>query len=1604
MTTTTRTLAVAAVLLCVAAGAVAAAVNYAELAGSVAPSAMADDILALQSFGTRVTGYPGCEQAGDWVAARLRQIGIEEIWRQEYDLPMAIDEGATITLLAPADGDGDGWQMATSYRLSAMWPSLVRTSHLPPGGISGNLIYAGRGRLKDFNYKDVKDSIVLMDFNTGLNWLNAPLLGAAAVIFAEPEGTVRAEAEQKFLRIPLNVPRFWIDGESAMALRAELARMRTLATGSSRRAAEAELRCVLECSMPWEEKHPVNIIGFLPGRHPELAREAMIIQAYYDSISAVPALSPGAENAAGIAALFQVAESLVAKPPARSVIFVATSGHFQALAGAREFIHVLGKEPRKPKEQLDTLKRLKRELAELQAELSKLSGAASGRGVGGAARLGAGLVARAPQRPEKMDRLRYEIARLEHDIRLHERLLKFDHVSLLMSIDLSSKSRIFGVFQIGWYYAQEHLMRFYSPIGKRMVEYANAIGPALGIDPARVFLDGINPVKGREWHTHFPDKIAFDSEMAIRGGRAGIVFATVGDARALTDTPLDTLSHLSIDNLHHQVRMLVCLIHEFLNDATHEEQALKRVRALKKLDELKDVRGSVLEFQRKKSFLPSTPVPHALVLVQGQYKMMMGVHTEIWDMAAEDSTFVLRGEMIDRAARLEAYGIESVTGDIVYAPDLGPEGEVRYPREVYGRAGLKRPVIVFPCAATSIFDLVDERYFEALEQLFVFDAEDFSEPRSYGYSLPQVATEAAEFPSYIEPCAVVYSMPDLRVQIAMGMGLIGLRMVLTNAPGAGIGQHADATLEPGSLIERPRAEGYGFDADETPSIPYTPYQAAHDMWTLDEWRMSELRERGIRNQRLDTLHALSARALAESRRALAMRRYDACISFARHAWAYESRAYPDVQNTATDVVKGVLFYLGLLLPFAYFGERLLFAIPDVKINRRIGVIFLVFAVMFFVLYLVHPAFRLPRLNPLIILLAFVIMALAVIVIAIVTSKFNETLKAIKRAESGTHTADVSRWSAAAAAFTLGIANMRRRKTRTSLTCITLVLLTFTVLSFTSVRSYLRDNKIRLSYAPTYPGIMIRDRSWMPLKEQVPAIIKNEVADTGHVAPRAWLSSPDIEKESFFDIISGADPSKVYAANVLLGLSAEERYITGIERALLSGRWFSPDEKDACVLPESIAAKLGIAPSDVGRAEVRIFGSVFRVVGLLRESDFRRLLDLDGEPLSPVNYAQLRPEVIEEIKRQAAQRFQIGTQGTASLLQDYRHFPPYSLAILPYETIMRLNGTVRSVAIRYLSDISVQDQVERFMKRYALSLYAGIGDRTYLYSSVGLTSFSGLQNLAIPILIAALIVLNTMLGSVYERTREIGIYSSVGLAPIHVSMLFLAEASVFANIGAIIGYLLGQIVAKIIGAAGTGIELNYSSLSAIGVTMVVMGVVIASTLYPSKKAAEIATPGMERKWRVPEPEGDIMTIKLPFTFTGRDAIAVCAFLTEWFDEFVGYAGGDFLAENVRMEPVETPLGTGSAVKLRMWLAPYDLGVSQSFEVHVTPTGEQEVSEISLRLTREAGDISSWVKTNSLFLAAIRKQFLIWRTVQPSQKAQYASRGVDIMRGEVVQAEA
>jgi hypothetical protein len=247
----------------------------------------------------------------------------------------------------------------------------------------------------------------------------------------------------------------------------------------------------------------------------------------------------------------------------------------------------------------------------------------------------------------------------------------------------------------------------------------------------------------------------------------------------------------------------------------------------------------------------------------------------------------------------------------------------------------------------------------------------------------------------------------------------------------------------------------------------------------------------------------------------------------------------------------------------------------------------------------------------------------------------------------------------------------------------------------------------------------------------------------------------------------------------------------------------------------------------------------------------------------------------------------------------------------------------------------------------------------------------------------------MLGSVYERQREIGIFSAIGLAPNHVAMLFMAESLVYAVLGAIAGYVLGQGTALILINFNLlpGLNLNFSSVSAIFSTALVMGVVLLSTMYPARKASEVATPAIERSWRTPDPVGDHWEIPLPFAVTGDQAIGLNSFLSEWFKAYEEYSIGDFVTQNVEASESETEQGKSYEIRLQAWLAPFDLGVSQQVILNTVPTEMEDVFEIKITIIRMSGDISNWKRVNRRFLNTLRKQFLIWRTLGHEERERY-----------------
>ncbi|HCQ01851.1 MAG TPA: hypothetical protein DIT99_14685, partial [Candidatus Latescibacteria bacterium] len=146
----------------------------------------------LAGFGTRLAGYPGATEAANYLADRFRTIGLENVKLEDFIASVPLDEGGALTIL---DSPSTLPSLQPTVPLYSVWPNLVRTSTTPPEGITGKLYYVGEGDWVDFNDIDPTGAILMMDFNSGINWQNAANLGARAVIFAEPDRTTRIDGE-----------------------------------------------------------------------------------------------------------------------------------------------------------------------------------------------------------------------------------------------------------------------------------------------------------------------------------------------------------------------------------------------------------------------------------------------------------------------------------------------------------------------------------------------------------------------------------------------------------------------------------------------------------------------------------------------------------------------------------------------------------------------------------------------------------------------------------------------------------------------------------------------------------------------------------------------------------------------------------------------------------------------------------------------------------------------------------------------------------------------------------------------------------------------------------------------------------------------------------------------------------------------------------------------------------------------------------------------------------------------------------------------------------------------------------------------------------------
>jgi len=302
----------------------------------------------------------------------------------------------------------------------------------------------------------------------------------------------------------------------------------------------------------------------------------------------------------------------------------------------------------------------------------------------------------------------------------------------------------------------------------------------------------------------------------------------------------------------------------------------------------------------------------------------------------------------------------------------------------------------------------------------------------------------------------------------------------------------------------------------------------------------------------------------------------------------------------------------------------------------------------------------------------------------------------------------------------------------------------------------------------------------------------------------------------FPIIKGCSPQVDSRIQVVYGNQNWNTVYRGVSPDYLSiRRWsvveggaFSQEEVDAsanvCLLGQTVAGYLFVEETPVGKT-IRVRDIPFKVVGVLQPKGYSATgSDQDDFILIPYTTAQHKVKGIDwlddvmcsAISPEAVPPAQ---QQITLLLRERHH-------ILP--------GQMDDFNIRSPEDaMKVQEEASR---TFTLML-ASIASVSLLVGGIG--------------------IMNIMLVSVTERTREIGVRMAVGASERDVQMQFLTEAVVLSLLGGAIGVPVG-IASSLSIANILGWPTTISATAVIAAVLFSITVGVFFGYYPAQKAARL----------------------------------------------------------------------------------------------------------------------------------------------------------------------
>ncbi|HSM37343.1 MAG TPA: ABC transporter permease [Longimicrobiales bacterium] len=221
--------------------------------------------------------------------------------------------------------------------------------------------------------------------------------------------------------------------------------------------------------------------------------------------------------------------------------------------------------------------------------------------------------------------------------------------------------------------------------------------------------------------------------------------------------------------------------------------------------------------------------------------------------------------------------------------------------------------------------------------------------------------------------------------------------------------------------------------------------------------------------------------------------------------------------------------------------------------------------------------------------------------------------------------------------------------------------------------------------------------------------------------------------------------------------------------------------------------------------IKVRGIPFRVIGVMQKQGSLLGISMDNRAIAPARSPMARlvnPHgIVDEIV--------VKTQDEVAM----------GRAMWELEAIMRERRGLRPTDQNDFELETAEDSMS-FWTRISNILYA---------------TFPVLVGIAL--VVGGMVIMNIMLVSVTERTREIGVRKAIGARRRDVVRQVLVESAALSLMGAAAGILFGQVGAQVVRAV-TPLPVSIAPVAMFGAALLGIGVGVVAGLYPAVKAASM----------------------------------------------------------------------------------------------------------------------------------------------------------------------